>query len=172
MDGAGGGAQEITWQRYNGERRSKFMTGGREFDTGFGGDAGQFGVGPPVRERARDMWTEITKDLVLREAVERRGYEFEETDDFFYVMEYLRYVSLFPFPFPFHKKLGEWTANVGVQQEDVLQLVEISDDIRRQRRRRIRELEWERSANDRRPPRDEERFFEREVIIDKRERRY
>jgi hypothetical protein len=54
----------------------------------------------------------------------------------------------------------------------VLQLVEISDDIRRQRRRRIRELEWERSAADRSRPRDEERFFEREVIIDKRERRY
>jgi hypothetical protein len=95
MDGAGGGAQEITWQRYNGVRRSKFMTGGREFDTGFGAGEGVGPVGPPVRERARDMWTEITKDLVLREAVERKGYEFEETDDFFYVMEYLRYVSVF-----------------------------------------------------------------------------
>ncbi len=39
------------------------------------------------------MWTEITKDLVLREAIESRGYSWEETDEFFYVMEYLRYVS-------------------------------------------------------------------------------
>lgn len=40
------------------------------------------------------MWTEITKDLVVREAIERLGYEYEETEYFFYVMEYLKYVSL------------------------------------------------------------------------------
>ena len=40
------------------------------------------------------MWTEITKDLVIKEAIEERGYEYEETDDFFYVIEYLKYVSL------------------------------------------------------------------------------
>jgi hypothetical protein len=56
-------------------------------------------------------------------------------------------------------------------QDDVLQLVEISDDIRKARRRRIREIEWERSAIDNRPHHDE-RVYEREVIIDKRERRY
>jgi len=39
------------------------------------------------------MWTEITKDLVIREAIDSMGYACEETDDFFYVMEYLRYVS-------------------------------------------------------------------------------
>ena len=39
------------------------------------------------------MWTEITKDLVIKEAIEERGYEYEETDDFFYVIEYLKYVS-------------------------------------------------------------------------------
>jgi hypothetical protein len=38
-------------------------------------------------------WTEITKDLVIKEAIEESGYEYEETDGFFYVMEYLRYVS-------------------------------------------------------------------------------
>ena len=38
------------------------------------------------------MWTEITKDLVVEEAIKQVGYEFEETDEFFYVMEYLRYV--------------------------------------------------------------------------------
>jgi hypothetical protein len=39
------------------------------------------------------MWTEVTKDLVIKEAVEEMGYEYEETEEFFYVIEYLRYVS-------------------------------------------------------------------------------
>lgn len=47
------------------------------------------------------MWTEITKDLVLKEAVDHMGYEYEETDDFFYVMEYLKYVSTLPPNNPF-----------------------------------------------------------------------
>jgi hypothetical protein len=94
MDGAGGGAQEISWQRYNGVRRSKFTTGDREFDTPFGAPApvDDRRVSAP-RKRPADMWTEITKDLVLREAVESSGYDYEETEYFFYVMEYLRYVS-------------------------------------------------------------------------------
>ncbi len=40
------------------------------------------------------MWTEITKDLVSEEAIKERGYEYEETEEFYYVMEYLRYVCL------------------------------------------------------------------------------
>lgn len=40
------------------------------------------------------MWTEITKDLVSEEAIKEVGYEFEDTDEFYYVMEYLRYVSI------------------------------------------------------------------------------
>lgn len=36
MDGAGGSSQEVTWQRYNGVRRAKFLAGEREFKTGFG----------------------------------------------------------------------------------------------------------------------------------------
>lgn len=39
------------------------------------------------------MWTEVTKDLVLKEAIESFGYEYEETEFFYYVMEYLQYVS-------------------------------------------------------------------------------
>lgn len=38
------------------------------------------------------MWTEITKDLVSEEAIKEVGYEFEDTEEFYYVMEYLRYV--------------------------------------------------------------------------------
>jgi predicted DNA-binding protein len=44
------------------------------------------------RKKDKDMWTEVTKDLVLREAIEQMGYSCEETEDFFYVMEYLKYV--------------------------------------------------------------------------------
>lgn len=42
----------------------------------------------------RDMWTEITKDLVCREAIEQMGYAYEETKWFFYIMDYLQYVSV------------------------------------------------------------------------------
>ena len=48
------------------------------------------------------MWTEITKDLVSLEAIKERGYEFEETEKYYYVMEYLRYVCLqLPFTLTF-----------------------------------------------------------------------
>jgi hypothetical protein len=114
MDGAGGGHQEITWQRYDGSRRSKFLTKDREFDAQFGLAAPAPPPPPPqplpepveerrltitkreevpARERKSDMWTEITKDLVSKEAIEYMGYEFDETEYYFYVMEYLRYVS-------------------------------------------------------------------------------
>jgi hypothetical protein len=100
MDGAGGSSQEISWQRYNGVRRSKFLAGDREFDSGFGMPDQRralappsASMGPPARLRPADMWTEITKDLVIKEAILAQGYEFEETEFFYYVMEYLRYVS-------------------------------------------------------------------------------
>lgn len=41
----------------------------------------------------KDMWTEVTKDLVIKEAIDEMGYDYEETADFFYVIDYLRYVS-------------------------------------------------------------------------------
>jgi hypothetical protein len=152
MDGIGGGSQEITWQRYNGVRRSKFITDGQEYDSDFGRmPPSKKDVGPPVRSKAPDMWTEITKDLVLKEAIETVGYDYEETDFFFYVMEYLRY-------------------------EDVLQLVELSDNIRRNRRNRIREIEWEREQLERdrmrsAQPAYDEHIYEREIVYD-RDRRY
>ncbi|KAL7620946.1 hypothetical protein AAE478_008257 [Parahypoxylon ruwenzoriense] len=198
MEGMGGGAAEVTWQRYNGVRRSKFIPEREETPTS--------AVSEPVRgrepsrererlsvqiydkrEKSRDrdveveeiqdrrisirnddripprkrseMWTEITKDLVLREAIERLGYEYEETDWFFYIMQYLRY-------------------------EDVLELVNMSDEIRRTRRRRAHEIEWEREHRDSRDRRhrhrwslnwdkiDDERVVEREVIYDRPTRGY
>ena len=51
-----------------------------------------------------------------------------------------------------------------------MQLVEISDDIRRNRRRRIREIEDEREELHNRRRQYDDRFYEREVIIDKARR--
>ena len=53
------------------------------------------GGGETRRGKRDKMWTEVTKDLVIKEAVEESGYEYEETDEFFYIMEYLRYVSVY-----------------------------------------------------------------------------
>jgi len=61
-------------------------------------------------------------------------------------------------------------------QEDVLHLVEISDDIRRRRKSRIRQIEYEREEiRERRPPPPpsyDERYFEHEVSYDRHRSRY
>lgn len=130
MDGVGGGSAEITWQRYNGVRRSKFIPererdhdsgsgsvrGEREAPTGMeisirterregGGvyereyerietnDDRRVGLPRGPRNRVGDLWTEITKDLIVKEAIEELGYDYEETEYFYYVIKYLRYVS-------------------------------------------------------------------------------
>lgn len=138
MDGAGGAAQEITWQRYNGVRRSKFMPDGS--DEGYGSEISR--AAPPsvlapapapapatggeigrryggVKDPKEGLWTEITKDLVVKEAISEAGYEFEETADFFYVIAYLKY-------------------------DDIARLVGLSEDIRHARRKRMKEIDWER----------------------------
>lgn len=103
MHGVGGAAEEVTWQRYNGVRRAKFIPE----DDGYDREGVVERVEERVEERGLDkgrrfvgmkpntdmMWTEITKDLVIKEAIERLGYDYEETEFFFYVMEYLRYVG-------------------------------------------------------------------------------
>ena len=101
MDGVGGASQEITWQRYNGVRRSNFVDLERENGGGMEiarreevvfdeRDQGRRFAG--MKSRQEGMWTEITKDLVVKEAITGCGYDYEETELFFYVMEYLRYV--------------------------------------------------------------------------------
>lgn len=139
MDGIGGGSQEITWQRYNGVRRSQFTSGDDQAST-------DFGMPKMSKPKPKDMWTEITKDLVSKEAIDQMGYDYEETDFFFYVMEYLRY-------------------------EDVLQLVELSDEIRRKRRSRIRQIEYEREEIRERKPTYDDSYYEHEVTFDHRHRR-
>lgn len=130
------------------ESRSRGPGRGREYEDlnleiDINRENGEFNVKP---RKNKDMWTEVTKDLVIREAIDQMGYSCEETDDFFYVMEYLRY-------------------------EDVLQLVDLSDELRRKRKLRI---DFERTTI-RDPPRSsgyDEKFYEREVSYDSRRGRY
>jgi hypothetical protein len=118
MDGIGGGSQEITWQRYNGVRRSNFIPERerereRERDSGALVSTREYEreeirdmrVGRPLPERQPPMWTEITKDLVVREAIDEMGYDCEETEFFYYVMSYLAYVSCRLIPFLIHEML-------------------------------------------------------------------
>ncbi|OIW30566.1 hypothetical protein CONLIGDRAFT_283852 [Coniochaeta ligniaria NRRL 30616] len=145
MDGVGGAATEVTWSKYAGVRRAKFLPDGaseavvrappvvsrprerereRETDTRINVQIhDDKREERPVKEKRSDMWTEITKDLVSRSAIEEMGYEYEETEYFYYILTYLRY-------------------------EDVLELVKLSDRIRRARKDRLREIEWERDYRD------------------------
>ena len=167
MDGAGGGSQEITWQRYNGVRRSRFDPDGTEDRRSVvGGGEMERRKYVGVRPKTDNMWTEITKDLVIRDAIEGCGYEFEETEYFFYIMDYMRYVSLRSFPSS-HLSLTS-------QQEDVHRLVQISDDLRSRRRDRVRGIEWE-SSRPRAPlgpppPRDEPKLLSERAWDEERER--
>ncbi|KAL4941594.1 hypothetical protein BDV06DRAFT_178358 [Aspergillus oleicola] len=100
--------------RSSGDDLSRDLTGGRPR-----GKVGSRYIG--VKDRRERLWTEITKDLVVREAIERAGYEYEEMDSVYYIFSYL-------------------------SPEDVNALVEHSDDIRRARRRRIQEIQRERAS--------------------------
>ncbi|KAJ5451459.1 hypothetical protein N7491_000641 [Penicillium cf. griseofulvum] len=72
-------------------------------------------------ETLNDRWTEITKKLIVREAIERMGFEYEETRTSYYIFSFLK-------------------------SEDIDELVELSDEIRSARRRRIRDIQRERSS--------------------------
>ncbi len=122
MDGAGGGATDTSWSRYSGVRRTKFVperdgvlvhrpsSPKPVHRHAHGGDRLNVSVQErdlevdierrrrrvsrsPAPPPPKEMWTEITRDLVTREAIERMGYRYEETKWFFYIMDYLRQVS-------------------------------------------------------------------------------
>ena len=88
---------------YPGVRRSQYYpngnpyTGGMEVGRPMPGGGGMIGprYGNPPDPRDR-LWTEITKDLVIKEAIVEMGYEYEETEEFYYVFKFLRYVSCLP----------------------------------------------------------------------------
>lgn len=116
LEGVGGASQEVTWQRYNGVRRSEFHAEEEVRSTSIG-EVARHDPPEDTRDRGRRfvaqkpktdiMWTEITKDLVIKEAIEELGYDYEETEFFFYVMDYLRYVPLHlfrsPWKFPYYQ---------------------------------------------------------------------
>lgn len=56
-------------------------------------------VSAQVSRPQKEMWTEITKDIVVKEAIEMFGCEYEETEYFYYVMDYLKYVCVPQPPF-------------------------------------------------------------------------
>ena len=114
MDGVGGGSTDTTWSRYSGVRRTKFIperdgvmvpverererererTGRNRLSVSIHEDRRiSKSPKPPPPAPTREMWTEITKDLVSREAIQTLGYRYEETKWFYYIMEYLPYVS-------------------------------------------------------------------------------
>ncbi|KAJ5143301.1 uncharacterized protein N7515_002088 [Penicillium bovifimosum] len=74
-----------------------------------------------TKETRNDRWTEIAKKLVVREAIEQMDYEYEETKGFYYIFS-----SLSP--------------------DDIDDLVELSDEIRSARRRRIQAIQRERAS--------------------------
>lgn len=82
--------QEIKPSRY-GDRESKLVVKDvRESDNIPERQLGRIGrryVG--LKDRRDGLWTEITKDLIVREALERSGYEYEETESFYYIFSYL-----------------------------------------------------------------------------------
>lgn len=189
LEGVGGASQEVTWQRYNGVRRSEFHAEEDVYSGGVG-EVARHDL-EDTRDRGRRfvaqkpksdmMWTEITKDLVVKEAIEQMGYDYEETEYFFYVMEYLRYVCLpQPLCYLFFFFLLPSFSNTPLlvipysqpTQEDILQLVELTEANKRDRRERIREIEFERSLPRERPrkqlalPWDEEKIYEREVVYE------
>jgi hypothetical protein len=106
MDGVGGASEEISWQRYNGVRTSQLNVDGEGYGRGMEVGRPHAGGGDVIGRRyegvqdPRDrLWTEITKDLVSKEALEKAGYEYEETELFYYVFSYMNYVRPPPYPF-------------------------------------------------------------------------
>lgn len=89
-----GPSREIRRPRHSKERRRRTPSSDRRVseDAERRAQIGRRYVG--TEDRRERLWTEITKDLVVREAIERAGYEFEETEFFYYIFDYLQYVRL------------------------------------------------------------------------------
>lgn len=68
------------------------------------------------RGMSTELWTEVTKDLVTRDAIEEMGYPYEETEFYFYIFEYL-------------------------EKDQVRELIDLTAEIRHER---VRELEYKR----------------------------
>ncbi|KAF4124471.1 Conserved glutamic acid rich protein [Geosmithia morbida] len=112
MSGIGGGATDTAWTKYSGVRRTQFIPGPeqppaldhaprrhrrkslgehRQRDVEVQIDIDrrrsvQQPQPPPEGPPPREMWTEVSKDLVSREAIEALGYEYEDSPMFYYIM--------------------------------------------------------------------------------------
>jgi len=71
-----------------------------------------------------ELWTEITKDLVTAEALQEFGYQYEETEFYYYIFEYLH-------------------------RDQIQDLIELTKDIRRERVKDIEFYERMRNESDR-----------------------
>ncbi|KAM5495595.1 hypothetical protein McaMca56_005232 [Microsporum canis] len=149
-----GVCEETSWSKRNRIRRSSYLPD--TYDGEVHGTVAKRYVG--VKEKREELWTEITKDLVVKEAIEMAGYEYEETVDFFYIFSNLQY-------------------------DDVAELVKFSEEYRQRRRERVLEIQREGAMTQPLPlplpqPRmilekgtsratwDEERVHETEILID------
>lgn len=95
LDGPG---WEVPRQRHSMERRHRLPSNERRVSVDDLDRRDQVGSRYVRTKDPRERPTEITKDLVVREAIERAGYEFEETASFYYIFDSLQYVCLlFPF---------------------------------------------------------------------------
>ncbi|OAA54177.1 hypothetical protein ISF_08404 [Cordyceps fumosorosea ARSEF 2679] len=154
MDGAGGARTDTTWTRYSGERRTKFLPDGsaavgavpapilknapregtkareRRLSVAVVDRDTEIDIEQRRRRRRsrsrpgvvapRDTWTEVSRSLVSREAMDRLGYPYQESKHYYYIMMFL-------------------------PSDAVSELMNLSEDIRRARRRktndRSREIE-------------------------------
>lgn len=90
-------SQEAPPSRHR-ERKMKF-TANDERHSGDDTDYGRARVARRyvgVKEKKERLWTEITKDLVVKEAIERMGFEYEETVTSYFIFSYLQYVRAPP----------------------------------------------------------------------------
>ncbi len=118
MDGVGGGRTDTTWSKYSGERQTKFLpdggaalapapilkkkhdsrSGERRLSVAVVDRDTEIDIERRRRHRSRsrpkvvaprDTWTEVSRSLVSREALERLGYPFEESKHYYYIMMFL-----------------------------------------------------------------------------------
>jgi hypothetical protein len=52
------------------------------------------GIRTDMPSSPNNLWTEISKDLVVKEAIEQLGYTFTQNENAYYVTKHLPYVSL------------------------------------------------------------------------------
>lgn len=185
MDGAGGARTDTTWSKYSGERRTKFVpdvaaapkttppSRSRERRMSVAVVDRDLEIDIESRRRRhrsrsrpkvvapppppREKWTQVSRTVVSREAIERLGYPYQEARDYFYIQTFL-------------------------PSDAVSDLIDLSAEIRRARRRGTQremelDIEIDRTAHHTRPVHRrrrrssgylDERFRELEVSIDER----